>query len=179
MKVWCSGYLRIFTRVDSKDISGLWLWWEDQPWSRAQEPRPRVLYLCRPPVSNWKWVFNLLIWIEAPWHIRSQSSPIYVGPIPLILWLGLWCVSLGIKPSSQLEAISQCLHASDHSPIAQIHCVIDFTGMCLRCHSFAEHKCLVWCHKNQQSDYVFREHMSSLENSGMWNRKGYVPVTQK
>ena len=117
--------------------------------------------------------------IEATLNIRSQGqADLYIEPIPLILWFELW-VFLRIKPSSQFETISQCLHASDHFPIAQIHCVIGFTAMCLRCHSFAEHKYLVWRHKNQQSDYVFRENMSSLENSGMWDRKGYVPVTQR
>ena len=95
----------------------------------------------------------------------------YIEPIPLILWLVLWWVLFRIKPSSQFESISQCLHASDRFPSAQIHSVIDFTAMCLRCHSFAEHKCLVWRHNNQQSDYVFRGNMSSLENSGMSDRQ--------
>ena len=132
-------------RRDIKDFLGLLQWWEDKPWSQAQEPRPRVLRLYRPSAAlNWKLAFNLLIWIETPWNIRSQDSLIYVGPIPLILRLGLLWVFLGTIPSSQLKAISQCLHASDHSPIAQIHCVIDSTGMCLRWHSSAEHKYLVW-----------------------------------
>ena len=90
--------------------------------------------------------FVVLDWntLEHIMLLRSHGSLIFVGPIPLILWLGLLWVFLGISPSSQLKTISQCLHPLDRSPIAQIHSVIDPTGMCLRCHSSAEHKYLVW-----------------------------------
>ena len=46
--------------------------WENQPWFRAQEPRPRVLHLCPPLALNWNWNLILFIWME--WLKQIKTS---------------------------------------------------------------------------------------------------------